>query len=417
MTPKTVPMSESFSVRFHARKSRSHSDPELNIYVRITVNGKRAEISMQRKITPDLWNPISGRANGTRTSMRSLNRYLDDVQAKLLDIQGQFVLKAKPYTAKIIKSEFLGQSKKVRTLLKLYDDHNKEIEFLVGSEYSQGGYLRHTRTRRHLQGFILSEYGQEDILLMDIDLLFVNRFEHYLKVLRIGAQNTVTKYITNLKKIVRIAYAHGYMDKDPFLNWKAKWKPVTREALTDHELKTLIQKEFEIPRLNYVKDIFLFCCFTGLAYSDVKRLSVDHVVIGMNGQRWIKTNRTKTNTRTSVPILPMAESILEKYKEHPKVMDNRLLLPVMSNQKLNAYLKEIADLCGITKRLTFHLSRHTFATTVTLANGVPIESVSRMLGHQSLRTTQIYAKVLDSKIGRDMEVIRDLYSTDKNSFG
>ena len=376
-------MSESFSVRFSARKSRSNYDPDLSIYVRITVNGKRAEISLQRKISKVSWNPISGRANGTRASIRALNRYLDDVQAKLLDIQGKYVLKARPYSAKIIKNEFLGQSKKVPTLLKLYDSHNKEIEILVGSEYSHGGYLRHTRTRRHLASFIASEYKRDDIPLVDIDLRFIHRFEHYLRVLKIGRQNTVTKYITNLKKIVRIAYAHGFIDRDPFLNWKAKWKPVTREALTEHDLKTLIQKKFAMPRLNYVKDIFLFCCFTGLAYSDVKRLSEDHLVIGVNGQRWIKTNRSKTNTRTSVPILPMAEEILEKYQDHPKLAGTNILLPVLSNQKLNAYLKEIADLCGIAKHLTFHLSRHTFATTVTLANGVPIESVSRMLGHQS----------------------------------
>ena len=410
-------MSESFSVRFSARKSRSNYDPDLSIYVRITVHGKRAEISLQRKIPKASWNPVSGRANGTKASIRTLNRYLDDVQAKLLAIQGNYVLKGRPYTARMIKEEFLGTSSKLKTLLKLYDEHNREIELLVGKEYSHGGYLRHTRTRRHLTSFIASEYRKDDIPLVDIDLRFIHRFEHYLKVLRIGAQNTVTKYITNLKKIVRIAYAHGYMDKDPFLNWKAKWKPVTREALTEHDLKTIIQKKFGMPRLNYVKDIFLFCCFTGLAYSDVKRLSEDHVVIGVNGQRWIKTNRSKTNTRTSVPILPMAEAILEKYKNHPKVTEKRLLLPVMSNQKLNAYLKEIADLCGISKRLTFHISRHTFATTVTLANGVPIESVSRMLGHQSLRTTQIYAKVLDNKIGRDMEAIRGKYSMEDSSKG
>ena len=410
-------MSESFSVHFFARKSRSKYDTLLDIYVRVTVKGRRAEISLQRKTPKASWNSVSGRANGTKASIRTLNRYLDDVQAKLLAIQGNYVLKGRPYTARMIKEEFLGEPNKLKTLLKLYEEHNGEIELLVGKEYSHGGYLRHTRTRRHLASFIASEYKKDDIPLVDIDLRFIHRFEHYLKVLKIGRQNTVTKYITNLKKIVRIAYAHGFIDKDPFLNWKAKWKPVTREALTEHELKKLINKDFEIPRLSQVRDIFLFCCFTGLAYSDVKRLSTDHIVIGMDGQRWIKTNRSKTNTRSSVPILPMAEEILEKYQDHPKLAGTNILLPVLSNQKLNAYLKEIADLCGISKRLTFHLSRHTFATTVTLSNGVPIESVSRMLGHQSLRTTQIYAKVLDTKIGKDMEAIREKYSNEKFSMG
>lgn len=188
------------------------------------------------------------------------------MQTKLLAIQGDYVLKGRPYTARMIKKEFLGDSEKHKTLLKLYDEHNQEIELLVGQEYSHGGYLRHTRTRRHLSSYIAREYKKEDIPLIDVDLRFIHCFEHYLKVLKIGSQNTVTKYITNLKKIVRIAYAHGFIDKDPFLNWKAKWKPVTREALTEHELKTLIHKDFELERLNHVKDIFLFCCFTGLAF-------------------------------------------------------------------------------------------------------------------------------------------------------
>lgn len=402
-------MSESFSVLFFARKPRSNSTSAHSIYVRVTVNGKRAEISLQRKIPIESWNTSSGRAIGYKSWVKTLNRYLDDVKAKLQKIQGEYVLKGRPYTARMIKRDFLGTAQKDQTLLRLYDEHNEEIELLVGYDYSRGAYLRHTRTRRHLESFIREEYRLDDLPLIDIDLRFIKRFEHHLKVLKIGSQNTVTKYIINLKKIVRIAYAYGFIDRDPFLNWKAQWKPVTREALTDHELKALIVKKFDLSRLNHVKDIFLFCCFTGLSYSDVKKLSQDHIVIGMNGQRWIKANRSKTNIRSSVPILPMAEQILEKYKDHPIVVQKEVLLPVLSNQKLNAYLKEIAELCGISKRLTFHLSRHTFATTVTLANGVPIESVSRMLGHQSLRTTQIYAKVLDKKIGEDMEVIKGKY--------
>lgn len=215
-------MSESFGVHFFARKSRSHYDTAHDIYARITVKGKRAEISLQRKIPKASWNPISGGAKGTKASISALNLYLDDVQAKLLVIQGNFVLKSHPYTARMIKNEFLGESEKHKTLLDLYDEHNQEIELLVGQEYSKGGYLRHTKTRRYLSVYIAKEYKKEDDLLVEVDLRFINRFEHYLKVLKIGSQNTVTMYITNLKKIVRIAHSHGFIDKDPFLNWKAK---------------------------------------------------------------------------------------------------------------------------------------------------------------------------------------------------
>tara|TARA_R110002072_G_scaffold286760_1_gene451875 strand:- start:34 stop:816 length:783 start_codon:yes stop_codon:yes gene_type:complete len=246
----------------------------------------------------------------------------------------------------------------------------------------------------------------DDIFVQEIDLKFINGFEYYLKVKNIGNQNTITKYLTNLKKITRIAYANDWISKDPFFHWKAKWKTVERDFLSELDIQKLIKKDLPVPRLFLVKDIFLFCCFTGLAYVDVQKLSQNDIVIGIDGERWIKTKRTKTDTRSNIPILPTAEVILEKYKGHPNIIDSDKVLPVLSNQKMNAYLKEIADLCGINKNLTFHLARHTFATTVTLTNGVPIESVSKMLGHKSLKTTQHYAKILDRKVSDDMRLLR-----------
>jgi len=354
------------------------------IYLRITVDGHRAELSLQRKVQIKQWNPISGRVKGTNPRVKELNRFLDDVQARLLKIQGEYVKKGKYYTADLLKNDFLGRDNNHRTLLKLYQEHNDEISELVGREFSVGGYQRHVRTRRHLKSFIKKEYKIEDLPLRDVDLQFIKRFEHYLKVSNIGGRNTVTKYLVNFKKIIRIAYA---------------------------QLDTLMKEKFDIDRLNHVKDIFLFCCFTGLAYSDVKKLSDEHIVKNLQGQRIIKTQRAKTNTRSTVPLLEPAEKILQKYQDYKLTNPKGLLLPVISNQKLNAYLKEIATVCKIKKKLTFHLARHTFATTVTLANGVPIESVSRMLGHSSLKTTQIYAKVVDQKLLEDMKVVRNKYES------
>lgn len=212
-----------------------------------------------------------------------------------------------------------------------------------------------------------------------------------------------------MKKIIRIAFANDWISKDPFYNRKIGIKPVNREYLSEEDIQNIVKKELHTPRLDQVKDIFIFSCFTGLAYTDVKKLSKSDIVIGIDGEYWIKIKRTKTDTRSNIPILPTAEAIIEKYSKHVDVINSDKVLPVLSNQKMNAYLKEIADLCGISKNLTFHLARHTFATTVTLTNGVPIESVSKMLGHKSLRTTQHYAKILDRRVSDDMKVLKNKF--------
>ena len=205
----------------------------------------------------------------------------------------------------------------------------------------------------------------------------------------------------------RIAYANDWIDKDPFFNWKAKLKVVDREFLSEEEIQNIIKKVLHIPRLDLVRDVFIFSCYTGLSYVDVKKLSKDNIVRGIDGDYWIKTKRAKTDSTSNIPILSNANVIIQKYKNHPDIVNTNKVIPILSNQRVNAYLKEIADLCGITKNLTFHLARHTFATTVTLTNGVPIESVSKMLGHKSLKTTQHYAKILDRKVSDDMAMLKD----------
>lgn len=307
----------------------------------------------------------------------------------------------------------LNKEQNYKTLLAIYDEHNNQIEQLIGLDYSYGAYRRHIRTRNHLAAFIKKEYKLVDLFVKEVELKFINRFHHYLKTKKIGNQNTITKYVVNFKKIMRIAFANNWVSKDPFYHWKAEWKKVEREAFTETELRIMIEREFSIKRLEQVRDIFVFCCLTGLAYADVQKLSLNHVVLRMDGNRWIKINRSKTDSRSNIPLLPAAEEILEKYQAFSKTSDTGLLLPVISNQKTNAFLKEIAILCKIEKNLTFHLARHTFATTVALANGIPIESVSKMLGHQSLKTTQIYAKVIDKKLSEDMNILRGKYQYPK----
>jgi site-specific recombinase XerD len=402
-------MNDSFSILFYIRKKMTDKNGKCSIYLRITVNGKRSEISVQRKVKVDDWNCDSGRAKNFKASSRELNKYLEDVRSRLYQIQGKYVADGKHYTSQMIKNTFQGKSSRHKTLLLIYDSHNMEISELVGREFSSGAYQRHLRTARHLKTFIYKEYGYDDMNVKEIDLKFINRFEHFLKTnLKSCGQNTVTKYVTNLKKIIRICYANDWISKDPFYHWKAKWKKVERDILNNRELKVLIEAELPTKRLEQVRDVFVFCCFTGLSYIDVEKLSNNHIVLNMNGEKWIKINRSKTDTKSSVPLLAVAEEILKKYNRNLDARDGKLL-PVISNQKLNIYLKEITIFCNIDKKLTFHLSRHTFATTVTLANGVPIESVSKMLGHSSLKTTQIYAKVIDEKLREDMKRVAGKY--------
>ena len=229
--------------------------------------------------------------------------------------------------------------------------------------------------------------------------------EHFLKSNKKLGHNSAIKYSINLKKVIRIAYANEWISRDPFFHWKASWKTRERKYLTEEELQQLIHTQLHNRRLERIRDIFIFCCFTGLAYIDVKNLTQNAIVIDVKGQKWIKTHRRKTKTLSSIPLLPITEQILNKYQEHPLVIMGSGVLPVSTNQKSNAYLKEIAEACGIKKNLTTHLARHTFATTVTLSSGVPIESVSKMLGHSSFKTTQIYAKVVDRKLIEDMALV------------
>lgn len=402
-------MFKTFSILFFLQRNKVTKDGKAPIYMRITVNGKRSQISIKRKVDIEKWNSEAGKVIGKTMEVRELNRYLISLEHKVFKIQQKLLDENRAITALLIKNIFTGKAEKQKMLLIIFQDHNDQVEKLVGKDFAPGTLERYKTAKKHLQQYIKLEYNLEDISVKDVNHKFINGFEYYLKTERNCAHNTAIKYITNFKKIIRIAYANDWISKDPFYNWKARLKTVDREFLSKEEIETLVSKELSVKRLNQVKDIFVFSCFTGLAYADVKKLSQNDIVIGIDGDRWIKTKRTKTNTRSNIPLLNTAEVILEKYKEHPDVVQSQLLLPVLSNQKMNAYLKEIADLCGINKNLTFHLARHTFATTVTLTNGVPIESVSKMLGHKSLKTTQHYAKILDRKVSEDMQELKNKF--------
>ena len=393
------------SLLFYLRKSKSDSEGRAMIYLRITVKGKRSELSTRRKTYPHKWNASTSMVQGFSEDVRQLNAYLNKMRTDLYKQAEKLKDNDLPLTAVSLRDAFLGKDQKYKMLLEIFQEHNDRVDSLIGQDFATGTAERYRTAKSHLTEYIQNDYRKKDIPVKQVDHAFIMGFEYYLKTKRKCSHNTAIKYVVNFKKIVRIAYANGWIVKDPFVNWKVRLKIVEREFLTAEELQQLMDTTFQHQRLEHVRDCFVFCCFTGLAYADVKKLTHDDFVTGIDGELWINTKRTKTKTKSNIPVLPTALMILEKYEDSPDLV-NEKVLPVLTNQKMNAYLKEIADLSGIKKNMTTHLARHTFATTVTLSNGVSIESVSKMLGHKSLRTTQHYAKILNRKVSEDMMLLR-----------
>ncbi|MCC7379920.1 MAG: Tyrosine recombinase XerD [Bacteroidetes bacterium ADurb.BinA245] len=410
-------MQSNLSFLFYLKKPKGYVSGPAPIYLRLTVSGQRAEMSTGKECLPERWNSVAGLAKGNTEEVKSLNAYLSILQGKLHQYHNQLLATGETITAETLKNKVSGKSERARSLVKIFQDHNNQIETLLNDEFAPGTLERYKTSLKHTVNFLKWKFRVSDIDIRRIDHAFITEYEFYLRSVRKCNNNTAVKYIKNFGKIIRICIANGWLDKNPFSNYKSKVKEVERAFLVEEEMQVLASKEFVTERLNQVKDIFLFSCFTGLAYIDVKKLTKNNITIGIDGEKWIYTNRQKTDTRSNIPLLPMAEEIIAKYKEHPQCLNEGKLLPVLSNQKMNAYLKEMADVCGINKELTFHIARHTFATTVTLTNGVPIESVSKMLGHKNLRTTQHYAKILDRKVSDDMKMLRSKLSTGSFSTG
>ena len=403
-------MNTKLSVLFFVKRTKTNVDGPLPIFIRVTVNGERIEFSTKRFTTSEKWSVEGKRMKGTSAESKATNSYLDTLKAKVYDYQQQLIREDEVVNAENMRNKIMGVEKRKHMIVGIFQNHNNEIRALIGKDYAAATLVRYETSLKHTVDFMKWKYRISDIDIKKIDHVFITSYEFYLKSVCNCCQNTASKYIKNFGKIIRICLANGWLDKNPFINYKGKEVEVERAFLSMEEIETMLNKEFVSDRLNLVKDIFLFSCFTGLAYADVKKLSRKNIGFGVDGERWIFINRTKTDTRSNIPILPIAAFILDKYEDHPQVVNQEKLLPILSNQKMNSYLKEIADVCGINKELTYHIARHTFATTVTLSNGVPIESVSKMLGHKNLKTTQHYAKILDLKVSIDMRILKDKFS-------
>lgn len=401
-------LDKSFGLMFFLKTTKNSKKSEKYIYARVTVDGDSREISTKRVCEVHKWNQGQGRAMGNKEDVRQLNAFLDSFQMKILQAKIMLMDNNKDVTAENIKNVLLGKTEDRKQILEVFQAHNEQLEALVGKGFAAGTLQRYRTSLDHTRSFIQWKFQKDDIEIHQLNYEFISDYEFWLKTVRNCSHNTTVKYLSNFKKIVLSCVKKGWLIRDPFLGYKMVKKEVVREVLSNEELNSIRKKVFGIERLSQVRDIFLFCCYTGLAYIDVKNLKKEQIKLGIDGEQWIFTQRQKTETPTRLPLLPQALSIIQKYKDHPYCENKGYILPVLSNQKMNSYLKEIADVCGINKQLTFHIARHTFATTITLGNGVPIETVSKMLGHKSLKQTQHYAKILDIKISKDMQRLREM---------
>ena len=408
-------MKTKITLHFYAKSTKSNSAGQFPIYVRLTVDGKRLEFSSKKFIDPAKWSAEMTKMKGQSEDARSINEYLDLIKSKVYTIQMDLIHRNENITIEVFKNILNGTHERKRFLIPIFQEHNNKIKELLGIEYAPGTLERYETSLKHTKNFLIWKYNISDINIDKIDHAFITDYEFYLRTVKKCANNTAVKYIKNFNKIIKLCLANDWLDKNPFANYKSKVKEVERVYLSEDEIQNIINKDFKTERLSLVRDIFLFSCFTGLAYIDVKNLTKSHISIGIDGDKWIFTHRQKTETASKIPVLPVTQMIIDKYSDHPQAINEDKLLPILSNQKMNAYLKEIAAVCEIEKELTFHIARHTFATTITLTNGVPIESVSKMLGHKNLRTTQHYAKVLDKKVSEDMKILRDKFSLTPNN--
>lgn len=395
---------DSFRVLFFLKKTRLLKNGEASVCMRITVNGTRVENNIRKSIDPALWSQAKETARGKSRRACDLNTYIEEARIKLYQIFCELEQQNRPVTAHLLQELFFGQEKpeEVRTLLGTMQEHNDQCRALVGTDYALITVRRYESCRRYLAELIRQRYGKEDLPLTEVNGELVRAFAFYLKTEKGCQQNTVIRYMKCLKKITNLARANDWMAKDPFLGIRFHEKEVVREFLTMDELQTIYRKEFPLERLTLVRDVFIFAAFTGLAFIDVQQLAPEHIVRDNNGNLWIRKPRQKTKNMCNIPLLDIPQEILRKYADHPTCRKKGVLLPVPCNQKMNSYLKEIADICMIRKNLTTHCARHSYATSVCLANGVSLENVAKMLGHSNIKMTQHYARVLDSSILRDM---------------
>ena len=376
------------------------------ITMTIGANGERAEFQTGRKIAPENWDNGKQQAKGKTTEAKLLNAYLNQLRNKVYLKEIELMQRGYLITARLLRDAVIDKVEALneKTLFQVLAEHNEVQKKLVGNGVSKATYFISEYTDRLLKEYVKQKYKREDLFLRELNLSFIQSFHTFLKIDKGMAQNSSTKHLKLLKKIINMAVANSYITYNPFTTYKIEREPVEIDFLDEEELRKIINFDTPLPRLERAKDMFLFGCFTGLAYIDIKTLAPEHFEKDSAGRIWIKKKRVKTGVLSRIPLLPIAKLILDKYKGGEK------LLPIQDPADINKYLKDIAILCGIKKRICFHTSRHTFASTVTLANNISLEVVSKMLGHTNTRMTTHYAKLIDKCIGEQMDKLMDTFS-------
>lgn len=400
----------SFAILFFIRESRVRKDGTASIEIVLTVNGERCAFSTGKRVKSCNWDKTKQQVKGKDEEAQSLNNYLKAIKAKLYQKEAELLDRGFIITAELLRDAYFDkvESLKEKSLFEVFEEHNKEQEKLVGNGVSKATYWISVYTVRLLKEFVQQKYKREDLYLRELNLNFIQSFHTFLRIDKGMAQNSSTKHLKLLKKIINLAVANSYMATNPFITYKVEREPVEIDFLDEEELRKIINFDTPLPRLERAKDMFLFGCFTGLSYIDIKTLAPEHFEKDNAGRIWIKKRRVKTGVLSRIPLLPIAKLILDKYKGGEK------LLPIQDPADINKYLKDIAILCDIKKRITFHTSRHTFASTVTLANNISLEVVSKMLGHTNTRMTNHYAKLIDKCIGEQMDKLMDTFTGDSD---
>lgn len=387
-------------------KNRKDKNGKSPIVMLIGAYGERAEFQTGRKIEAENWDNGKQQAKGKSTEAKLLNSYLNQLRNKVYLKEIELMQRGFLITARLLRDAVVDKVEALneKTIFQIFAEHNEEQKKLVGKGVSKATYFISEYTDRLLKEYVKQKYKREDLYLRELNLSFIQSFHTFLKIDKGMAQNSSTKHLKLLKKIVNLAVANSYMTYNPFATYKVEREPVEIDFLDEEELRKIINFDTPLPRLERAKDMFLFGCFTGLSYIDIKTLAPEHFEKDCAGRIWIKKRRVKTGVLSRIPLLPIAKLILDKYKGGEK------LLPIQDPADINKYLKDIAILCNIKKRITFHTSRHTFASTVTLANNISLEVVSKMLGHTNTRMTTHYAKMIDKCIGEQMDKLMDTFS-------
>ena len=401
----------SYGLTFYLNRTKEKKNGDCPVMLRININGQRVVLQTKRYLKSQDWDPHRYQMKGRTTEARVFNEYLEALRIKAHKKYNELLTLHDDVTPQMLRDAILGiNTAKAKMIIEVWEDYIENLRKLIGKENTYTTYQKYRAAKNHFAAFLLKFYRTSDVSIKAIDYHMIQQFNLYLKTEKGCNFNTATKFLQNLKRITCVCIKNGWLLKDPFASISLTLKEVDRPYLTQEELNKLLEFNSPYERLNRVCDFFIFSCYTGLAYIDVKKLKRLEIEGSEDYGYWIRTRRQKTGGRANIPILPMAKVVLDKYVKLDLLFPNDPVLPILSNQKMNAYLKEIADLCGITKQLSYHIARHTFATTVTMMNGVPIESVSKMLGHKNITSTQHYARIVDEKVGSDMKILAEKLS-------